>query len=621
MRTTCTGVPALLRVGLGGLAFIIVLSTADAAAVQPFASLPAPINANPLQYSSPYGPRFLFGGYDFHPGVDYKYGKGTPIHAVQGGTVAFTGLDGLGDWYIAIQGGPNDAFPAARFSYIHIFDNSWTSVPEDELATDPDGNVIYASATADPSALSLIELITLEKLVAADCFAIVFWTKFNANIPAYALSECEGFPVGDPDVGVVTTSTVFQEEMIAVVGDSGIAAKAFHLHLQVNSGAQNPLLYVQHDNSNPPGYQIAIFKDKGTNHVELDENKVELGKGVVPDVLDPMTDSPLRVRTEIDYHQFGHDLDQVHIVMFKVGTPEPPLIGATEDTIDLVLQCISEGRCITFNYGGRLPNSNVPRNKEDIEAAIALGLYPQLGKGGVVDFLTFPIDLTTLDPGDYIILVRAYNVVGGVESQMVTVSIPPPGFQVAATCTVVSPAQFVDPTIGYRGGKIDVSAVTTAQTNLLHPGEWVSVSALTTDPGKFELVPLFFSTTLRYPFWQLITSVPEEPNPNGGTFFSFNPCINTSPLYFPGCFAFQNQFLNDTSNPTYQGLIIPSPASAATISWTASSQFLDVPRCRLAPCPAGAPVGEVTVQAILFSPTPLNYFNEIRLSTTTVACQ
>ncbi len=419
----------LLRIGFGLFSLIACLRSVAAVADQPLASLPPPIADTAVNnhYSSPYGPRNLSGkGYQFHQGVDYNYALRTPIYAVQGGGVDAIGLDGANDWILPIIGDSTDPFPYARFSYIHLFDDSWmTTYPR---PNDPEANVIYGSAqvnlTENGNPISQVTLEAVGQI--SDCYAIVFWTDFANDIAEKALSSCGGISVG----GKLTKTTVSQGELIAVVGQSGAAAGHPHLHLQVNSGDQNELLYVKHDNSDPPAYTISIFKDKGASQTDLDANKVQLHGG---EVLDPTQDSPLRIRTEVSYATAGHDLDEVQIIMYKEGATEPNLTTLNKEAVD----CLLSGLCKDFNYGG----TGIGRSISTLHCSsqhpcdpIQGGVYGQLHNGGVVDFLTDPIDLTTLDPGNYIILVRTFNILAQSEQASLTVTIPPPPFTATASC-------------------------------------------------------------------------------------------------------------------------------------------------------------------------------------------
>jgi hypothetical protein len=212
--------------------------------------LPPPIKlSNPrnLQYSSPYGPRHI-SDYQFHYGVDYRYGLGTPYYAVEGGTITALHHDGLNDWLITIEG-------SHTFDYIHMFDNSWMAV--DASPPDNDGNPIYAQAclnsstplpissgVSNSSCANKTDFVTLELTPCPDQWMIVFWQDFDKDIASKVLSPCDisGFPLGFDKVGGVTpTSHVSQGDLIGIVGHSGVAALAGpHLHLQVDHGHESP---------------------------------------------------------------------------------------------------------------------------------------------------------------------------------------------------------------------------------------------------------------------------------------------------------------------------------------------------------------------------------------------
>jgi uncharacterized repeat protein (TIGR02543 family) len=410
--------------------------------------LPPPIVSSPLQYSSPYGPRNKVSTqqYQFHKGVDYAYGLGTPIHAVQGGTITTIDLDGQSNWFIRIDGGGNG------FAYLHLFDDSWLGVTNHPQ--DNEGNFIFGQACLNSLLVGLTpvplpcanksDLVTLEATPCINNLAIVFWQDFAKNMASKVLSACvlfDNFSIG----GKKPTKTVLQQDVIAVVGHSGSAAAGGpHLHLQVNSGAQNPLLYVLHDNSNPPGYTInSISKDKGTNIFDLDSSNFPLDASKV-NVLNPRQDSPLIIRTEVDASNVGHDLDQVQIFMFKAF--DTNVITSCKNGASLIkVDC--------FNYGGVSGGQrNVFFGYENLsDAVVGQGVYPQAHRGGVVDFLTNPlnpIDLTALDPGSYLISVSAVDVLGDtLQESPIEVAIPP-----KLTVTVVGDGNVFSTPAGLNSG-------------------------------------------------------------------------------------------------------------------------------------------------------------------------
>jgi hypothetical protein len=414
-----------------------------------------PIRPGDLHYSSPYGPRAMPAGssannYQFHFGVDYRYGYGTPIYAVEGGTIIKIKRDGANDWVLGIAGNH-------YFTYIHIFNDGWMSY-SGLLPKDHEGNKIWAQAclnsdiyvpvvmfaglnpvplsnVSDNSCANKNNLVTLEDSGCFDpqAFAIVFWQDFDQDKASLVLSPCTLYKIG----GVQETSSVSAGEYIAIVGNSGEAdqgvnpdgvALGAHLHLQANSGDQNPLLFVQHDNGNPPGYSILIFEDKGSDVLTLNSSELELSAGGTPPVLNPGQDSPFIIRTEVNYANAGHDLDAVGISMFSKNSPDP----------DSGLLCGVNGLAdACFDYGGYgptyrtvfpvPPQPNTDRN-ETLSAAVQQGVYPQPGRGGVVDFLTEtkPLDLTQVAAGPYLILVKTMDVLGDeLDQGPVEVEVPP----------------------------------------------------------------------------------------------------------------------------------------------------------------------------------------------------
>lgn len=421
------------------------------------------IDPQALFYSSPYGPRALPASvhpnsyeYQFHWGVDYLYSFGTPIFAVQNGTVTQLNIDGHNDWLISVDGTINGL--PRHFSYLHIFNNSWFNVTS--LPTDKGGITVWAQACLNSNNLVPLsagvsdsscgannqsDLVTLEASPCVNVWAIVFWQDFDMNVakPNGVLSPCTGFKIGGvAATNKVSQGVVSQNNWIALIGNSGVAdsgqvqgatTSGAHLHLQVDSGNENPLLFVQHDSPNPPGnppsYDVTIFKDTGTSTGELNSNEMSLEGGGV--VLNPATDSPLLVRAEVSYALTGqgHDLDAVEISMFSKNSPNPYSGGFCTGTGGVADVC--------FDYGGVYgpsfrtvfpkPPQTDPR-VEDLAVAVQQGVYPQPGRGGVVDFLTEtdPVDLTQLSPGSYLIQAKAMDILGDeLDVAPLEVEVPP----------------------------------------------------------------------------------------------------------------------------------------------------------------------------------------------------
>ena len=547
------------------------------ARAQASASLPPPINVNvtQLQYSSPYGPRALAGkGYQFHQGVDYPYVVGTPIYAVQGGTIDKLNYEGAAGWLISIIGGANDPFPGQRFAYLHLFDDSFLAAGPlgGPLAADNEGNDIFAQATVNVGG-GTSYFVTLEGLSnvpvgPSACLAIIFWKISAQNQPTFpdtpivGFSPCPGLPIGNPMLGVVTQNTVMQGTIIAPVGQSGAAATAgAHLHLQVNSGDQNELLYVQHDHSAAPPYTISIFKDQGdpTDPVAMDANKVQLNNG---SVLDPVQDSPLIIRAEVNYHAVGHDLDEVQMLMYQQGTPQPDLINLDKAAVT----CLLSGLCKEFDYGGTGMGRSVSTLHCSTQSpcnVIQQSVYPQLSQGptasgcapncsGVVDFLSDPIDLTTLTPGNYVILIRAFNIAGQFTEQSIIVTISGSTFSISSVSCIGPLSTFPGPFGDLLTFQEHISGPVPPALVLLPPT--VTVPAMPSDFAK--LVPSSassnassnlrlcnFSVSQCAPFGPIDVLCGYDPifNPHG--YFANNPqaggneCVvfqpqNTLDLYF-----------------------------------------------------------------------------------------
>lgn len=257
-------------------------------------------------------------------------------------------------------------------------------------------------------------------------FAIVFWKDFDQNKAARVLSSCTSpSTIGGPS----PTRNISQSDLIGLIGDSGAAAAHPHLHLQVHSGRENPLVYVQHDfpaNGGSPAFGVTICKG-------VCASSKTLQFAPASNVLNPAKDSPLTIGAEVNYSTAGHDLDMVGIFMFDANTANP-----------YDLRCNGTGGVVAacFAYGGNsaiprtifpFPPSRNPRS-ELLPVALQQGVSPKTG--GIVDFLTTkqtpccgsnsPIDLLTINPGRYLVSVSAMDVLGDSPKQAsVIITIPP----------------------------------------------------------------------------------------------------------------------------------------------------------------------------------------------------
>ena len=460
--------------------------------------LPPPVHVNPLsvQYSSPYGPRFKDGRYQYHFGIDYLYGLGTPFYAVEAGSITDIKIDGSNDWYISVDG-------THHFSYLHIFDNSWMASVEGgnldatpTFLTDASGYQIFGQAclngtappllqgVSDQSCTNAGDLITLESTQCLDELAIIFWQDFDQNIATRVLSACVGgsdFVIG----GIRPSRHVAQGDLLGAIGDSGVAAGHPHLHLQVDSGDHNPLLYVQHDNAVPPSsplFDIELFKDSGSSIGELDLNKTALSAG---NVLNPMRDSPLRVRTKVDYSGHGHDLEAVGIFMFKNSVPNPYQCTAAGGVAGPNGNGGVGAKC--FGYGGNpmlqrsvfpFPPNRTPR-AEDIDQAVEQGIYPQSRAN--VDFLTDGIDLTQTDPGSYLLAAAAQDVEGGQAQRELEVEVPP-----KVTVTIVGFGAVTSTPSGLNSGINNCGPGPTTCFDWFDIRDGVSLTATTSQSGHFQ---------------------------------------------------------------------------------------------------------------------------------------
>jgi murein DD-endopeptidase MepM/ murein hydrolase activator NlpD len=367
-----------------------------------------------LEYSSPYGPRQCPNAaddscYQWHKGIDYRGGVGTAVHAVDDSVIAGILYDEESGYYIQTRSASN-----VQFSYLHLFEDEFFAA-EFEPDLDGDGHQIVSRACNGSAEKELCpddQVITLEVLYDQGrnnaYLTVVFWDSFLHNRAKYALCPCESALFNPPQTvgGQYTTLRVPAGLQIAVVGTSGGARNRPHLHFQANAGTRSALFHVKHDQS-PPRYELQILKAKGDTISELNTSATPID-GVTA-VLDPVLDSPLRIRVRANYGGKGDDLDQLRVTMVKSTS------GA--------VACPDCQR--VFDYGGDGDGRTVSTERGKMLEPIVFrdGVYPKRGSGRV-DFLSEPIDLKTLEPGEYVITVSAIGVGGGVwqeERRLVTI--------------------------------------------------------------------------------------------------------------------------------------------------------------------------------------------------------
>jgi hypothetical protein len=497
------------------------------------------------------------GGVDYGRGSDYPYGINNVIHTVESGKIIqlHHGSGGAG-WMLTIQG------QTGAFQYMHLFDdlgyNLAYAIDPAALIHDNEGNYVFAETTLrtptskDPDSHILI---TLEQLQPSNCLAIIFWFSpadpdhpGQPSNPRGALSPCPGLPIGDPSFNRVTQNTVVGGEMIGMIGESGAAAGGPHLHLQVNDGTKNELLYVQHDHSDPPSFGMSISQDSGTTRQTLDANQSLLTAGKE---LNPLV--PFRIRARVDYSTTGRDLDQVQILMYKEGTAAPNISDGASDAAGA--ECLRKHLCTKFVYGGTNDANRTVSHKHcsqsspcdvmQAQDAPAVGdVYPQ--RMGVVDFITPNIPLRDLDPGDYTILVRAVSVLGGVTpDQTVTVKIQPPQFEAIATCE----GPFASDPDSYGNQKFgDVLTVRERLYPPLSKNFFFNIPSITDAPVRFTFSGWYFEAV---PPWV-----------NGG-----QPAPYRYDIFNDEFFCVYGAY-GDFSNPPYRCVTNTNLSPTDSIEWT-----------------------------------------------------
>jgi len=260
-------------------------------------TLPSP----PWPITSDYGPRDVADSW-FHYGVYYGGKYWADITPVEGGTIGF--IEYGGGWDIQISGSHGS------WEYLHIF-KGVGSLPvtsenwELRIATlvNPDNpNVIKKSNT--------IILWSGQRSIKALCPQANYWIRNPDN----------SYVLGTDGERIRTRSEVSDNESIAPVGNSG-GVRA-HLHLELNDGADNPLLYVRHP---PDVIPSAVIESPPQGKVFIEE---ELKK-----------DFPIIVRVN---SVNGLDFDRMDLTVYKNKDLNHPI------------HLRRSGTDVTFGYGGRL---------------------------------------------------------------------------------------------------------------------------------------------------------------------------------------------------------------------------------------------------------------------------
>jgi len=196
-----------------------------------------------------FGPRTKDNGQrNIHKGIDYGRPsqaepiEGKLIQAIEGGSITLIDDTVAGVYYMQIT----CSVPACHgrvFSYNHLFNN----------------NILTGTLTpitgSNPNNYAKVTLEAIDDPVDPETFyylVVIFWK--DDNTIAKALAEKAGLPVHPEKFCAVnggtvqgpcqTRRTVDAHEEIALVGNSGPAGTAPHLHVQANANKTNPLFYL-----------------------------------------------------------------------------------------------------------------------------------------------------------------------------------------------------------------------------------------------------------------------------------------------------------------------------------------------------------------------------------------
>lgn len=255
--------------------------------------------ATPWLITSDYGPRNVAKGSWHHRGIDYAGRYGDDIVPVEGGTIEFIKYER--GWAIEIAGSHG------RWKYLHIFSGSG-SLPVIS------GNWELRNATlVNPNNPNDIRQSNAIILWSGQRAIKVLCARPNSNY--WVRSSGDSYVLGTDGEHVKTRTSVSSLEPIAPVGNSG--GYATHLHLGLNDGEDNPLLYVQHPPDNLPTTTIENPPD---GYIFTRE---ELG-----------SDYPVKIRVN---SIGGLDLDKADILVYREMYPS---------------QVIRLGGNHTFCYGG-----------------------------------------------------------------------------------------------------------------------------------------------------------------------------------------------------------------------------------------------------------------------------
>lgn len=327
--------------------------------------------------TSDFGPRVSTGSW-FHPGIDYGGPDGASITAVEGGTIYE--IVYRGGWLVTINGSNGD------WTYLHMFAGVTDAHPTPVAS----GNWELTTATLVHPTTGVSEVSNV----------IILWsdsTRTRAE-KVLCISWLSGRRVlidNNPVLGVDSIEIRSQGSVVASVDDpvapvgtsGGTNGYPPHLHLGLNSGADNPLFHLIHT---PDALPTVTIGSPENNHIFKD---TELHG-----------DYPIRV--DIDSSN-GPDLDKVEFWVYVNNNPS---------------KAIPLGNTIpAFTYGGQVGESFTASTQAPGSNGDTTGVMPYEVSGDSLghdlfvlnqDFSTITLRGGTLPNGEHSLVVRATDVNG-----------------------------------------------------------------------------------------------------------------------------------------------------------------------------------------------------------------
>jgi len=188
--------------------------------------------------TSDYGPRDRDDGlalkWNFHEGIDYGGTAGESISAVEAG--AIDAIEYYRGWYVAVKN--VGVKPERRWTYMHIFSGTNPAIPVTsdnwELRS---ANLKKAGTTQIYTSNVIIRWSSKPELKSEKVLSIKDYDGMEVYIGTTPVLNTSG--------AIITSSgSVSKHDPIAPVGTSGDVDE--HLHLGLDIGENNPLLYLAH---------------------------------------------------------------------------------------------------------------------------------------------------------------------------------------------------------------------------------------------------------------------------------------------------------------------------------------------------------------------------------------